>query len=203
MKQKKAAIELSIGTLVIIIIGMTMLILGIVLVTNIFEGGIGLADVSNQQARTQIVALFSEEDSNIVIQAGADRLIEVEAGGDERNVNLGARKQISAILQSRGDLKYTLAYQTKQQAPGNCDSLGVNVDNFFIVSLGVNGAEGNKIDFDRFESDTAFATIELAVPKGTPSCTQKIFITVYDNTNQAQGSEFFTIRAKQGGIFGN
>ena len=203
MKNKKAAIELSIGTVVIIVLAMTMLIMGIVLVTNIFQGATDLADVTSANTREQLIALFSEEDSNVAIQAGSNRVVQAKSGGDTRNINLGARKNPSSLLTSRQDLEYSLSYQTRDEAQGNCESLNVNIQNFFRINLGPNGQQGNKISFDRFDGDTAFSTIEVSVPEGTPSCTQKIFITVYDGTTgNTIGSEFFTISVEQGGIFG-
>ena len=48
---KKGALELSIGTIVIIVIGMSMLILGLVLVQKIFVGSTNNVDDLNNKIR--------------------------------------------------------------------------------------------------------------------------------------------------------
>ena len=47
MRKKKAAIELSVGTIVVIVLAMSMLILGLVLIRNIFKGSIDNFDALN------------------------------------------------------------------------------------------------------------------------------------------------------------
>jgi len=55
---KKGAIELSIGTIVIIVISLTMLILGIVLVRSIMCGAIGLTVNLNDRVKGEVNKLF-------------------------------------------------------------------------------------------------------------------------------------------------
>ena len=58
MRKKKAAIELSIGTIVIIVIALTMLILGIVLVRSIMCSAISLTSETGNRARAEVNKLF-------------------------------------------------------------------------------------------------------------------------------------------------
>lgn len=67
MKNKKAAIELSIGTIVIIVIAMSMLILGLVLVRTIFTGSIYNVQQLNKNVEAEINKLFNERGQKIVI----------------------------------------------------------------------------------------------------------------------------------------
>jgi len=202
-KNKKAAIELSIGTIVIIVLAMTMLILGIVLVTNIMKGGIDLADVTNQKVRAQIVTLFTKDNSNIVIQTGANRIAEVKAGGDPANINLGARPLGGGVINDRADLYYKLSYQSGTESTGNCDDLGVDIKkDLFQVNIEESPAKGSKINFDMSDASSLYATIDVSAPDGTPTCTQKIYVSIYEKgSNDFQGSEYFIIKVTQGGIF--
>lgn len=59
-KSKKGAIELSIGTIVIIVIAMSMLILGLVLVRTIFAGAKYNVDQLNKNVEAEINKLFNE-----------------------------------------------------------------------------------------------------------------------------------------------
>ena len=56
--RRKAALELSIGTIVVVVIAITMLILGIVFVRSIMCGAIGLTGEMNDKVRGEINALF-------------------------------------------------------------------------------------------------------------------------------------------------
>lgn len=58
---KKAALELSIGTVVIIVLAMSMLILGLILVQNIFKGAKYNVDQLNDKVTDEINKLFTEE----------------------------------------------------------------------------------------------------------------------------------------------
>jgi len=57
----RAAIELSIGTIVIIVLAMSMLILGLVLVKSIFSGAKYNVDQLNKNVEAEINKLFNEQ----------------------------------------------------------------------------------------------------------------------------------------------
>jgi len=59
---KKAAIELSIGTIVIIVLAMSMLILGLTLVRTIFKGATYNVDQLNKNVEGEINKLFNEKE---------------------------------------------------------------------------------------------------------------------------------------------
>jgi len=63
---KKGAIELSIGTIVIIVLAMSMLILGMVLIKNIFTGSSENVLQMNDQVKDEINKLFVEDKRTVV-----------------------------------------------------------------------------------------------------------------------------------------
>ncbi len=67
MKGKNGAIELSVSTIVVLVIGMSMLIMGILLVRNIFGGAITSVNSINDGVRAQINDLFSQSDKKVVV----------------------------------------------------------------------------------------------------------------------------------------
>ena len=75
---KRAAIELSIGTIVIIVLAMSMLILGIVLIKNIFEGANDIATMTSAQLKDQVSKMFGD-DKKLVVYPDS-RHINVEQG---------------------------------------------------------------------------------------------------------------------------
>lgn len=66
LKQKRAAMEMSVGTIVTIVILMSVLILGLILVNNIFTGAKYNVQQMNDKVKDQINKLFSEEKRAVV-----------------------------------------------------------------------------------------------------------------------------------------
>jgi len=64
--QKKGAMELSIGTIVIIVLAMSMLILGLVLIRTIFTGAKYNVDTMNDKVRGEINKLFVENKKIVI-----------------------------------------------------------------------------------------------------------------------------------------
>ena len=54
IKNKKAAMEMSVGTIVTIVLLMSVLILGIFLVQNIFKSAKGAVDLTDKQLKNEI-----------------------------------------------------------------------------------------------------------------------------------------------------
>lgn len=75
LRSKKAAIELSVGTIVVIVLAMSMLILGLVLVKNIFAGAKYNIDVLNNKVTDEISKLFTEEKEIVLYLANRQATI--------------------------------------------------------------------------------------------------------------------------------
>lgn len=73
MSPRKAALELSVSTIVVIVLGVTMLIIGMVLVRNIMCGALGLTGDINGKVRGEITRLFASSESEVqCVGAGSD-----------------------------------------------------------------------------------------------------------------------------------
>ncbi len=79
---RKAAVELSVSTIVIIVLAMTMLILGLVLVRSIMCGAIGLTGDVNSKVRGEITKLFDATGGEVVCLGSGDKPITLIPGGD-------------------------------------------------------------------------------------------------------------------------
>lgn len=66
MENKRAAMELSMSTIVILVLAMTMLILGLVLVRTIFQTGQGSIEKIDEKVKGEINKLFSEGESVVI-----------------------------------------------------------------------------------------------------------------------------------------
>src|SRR3989338_3371597 len=83
MISKKAAIEMSVGTIVTIVLLMTTLILGLVLVRNIFTGSIENINSIDQAVKTEINKLFSEDDSRKIVIYPPSKIIKIKKGNQD------------------------------------------------------------------------------------------------------------------------
>ena len=95
MISKKAAIEMSVGTIVTIVLLMTTLILGLVMVRTIFSGSIENINSIDQAVKTEINKLFAEDDARKIVVYPPTRQITVKQGAEGgfgfsiRNTNEG------------------------------------------------------------------------------------------------------------------
>lgn len=98
--KKKGAIELSIGTIVVIVLAMSMLILGIVLVRNIMCGSINLVTITEGKVKGEIEKLFQSNQGEVVC-----------IGQEEPAVNLipNSINTISCAIQAPQTAEYEIA----------------------------------------------------------------------------------------------
>ncbi len=194
-KNKKAALELSIGTIVIIVIAMTMLILGLVLVKNIFTGATVNVKELDEKIRKEITQLFTEEEADVVVRLGLEQTAKIKQGTDSFNIPIGART-LDGSNTDRSRLKYKLTLDS--ETADNCMKIlgKKQTETLFKTHL-------NKFNsFDKYEGANVFALVELTIPKGTQTCTQKVLVDVIDTqTNEDVGGNFFKIDIIKSGIF--
>ena len=80
MKSKKAAMEMSVGTIVTIVLLMSVLILGVVLVKNIYDSATNAIDVIDKSLTDEMSKLFSQDTSKKIIIFPPSRKIDIEKG---------------------------------------------------------------------------------------------------------------------------
>ncbi len=66
MRGKVGAIEMSVGTIVIIVLAMSMLILGMILIQNIFSGASDNVLQMNDKVKGEINKLFVEDKRTVI-----------------------------------------------------------------------------------------------------------------------------------------
>jgi len=80
---KKAQMQMSVGTIVTIVLLMTVLILGLVLVRSIFSGSVENIESIDQAVKSEINKLFSEDDSRKIVVYPPTRLITIKKGNPD------------------------------------------------------------------------------------------------------------------------
>lgn len=92
MRNKQAAMEMSVGTLVTIVLLMAVLILGIFLIKNIFSGSTDAVENINNELQNQINSLFTQENQKLVIYP-ASRGITVKKGDTPKGFAFSVRNR--------------------------------------------------------------------------------------------------------------
>lgn len=196
MTNKKAAIELSVSTIVVIVLAMTMLVLGFVLVRNIFSGATESIDDLNDKVKNEITQLFTAEDKDIVVWLGSDKTAKIKQGTDFFGVAIGARTSDGSSATNRDRLQYKITLD--EEAPNNClKELGKRqTEALFNTRL-------NQFNsFKEYSGSDLYTLIEVSIPKGTATCSQMVLIDVIDKENNTPvGGSFFVIRIIKGSLF--
>ena len=79
---KKAAMEMSVGTIVTIVLLMGVLVLGGFLIQKIFTSARGAIDLTDEQLRNEIEQLFSEDNTKQIVIYPATREVSIKKGED-------------------------------------------------------------------------------------------------------------------------
>ncbi len=211
-KDKKAAIELSIGTVVIIVLAMSMLILGIVLIRNIFAGASDSVNSLNDKVKGEIAKLFTEKDEKIVIfGVGSDRTIKIKQGTEGFGIAISSRVDKPSVANPNEKLKFKL--KLKQLGQGSCDpntfkDYFLDYDPTSDWSCSGAGSSAscetrNAKEFEDFDNPIGYQLLSLNIPKDADTCTQKVQLEV-DDTSGPTGTtttKSFSIKVVSGGIF--
>jgi len=194
LKNKKGAIELSMTTVVVIVLSMTMLILGLTLVRTIFQGATGSIDTINDKVQAQINNLFADqEQSNLGVLLGSDNIAKVPADTASFGVALVART-LDGTPSSRERLQYKM---TLDQAS---DCIKKNSKAYME---GLFTGLGTYKSFDGYEGDTSYAFIKFSVPSATALCSQTVYLDVKDTKlNRDVGGTYFILQVVRKGVFG-
>lgn len=185
---KKAGFEMSITTLVVIVIAVIILILGLVFVRQIFGTATKSVSQVDLQVRNQLQKLFGEEGRDIVVYS---KEINIRPTGESVSTAFAARNPIGGGV---SNLRYKVTL-----TEGRDDCIAKNgkaaVESWFIIPKALNTPQS----FDSYEVDIAYGDIVMSIPKGTTLCTQRVSVKLmYDSKEIADA---FTVNVVRGGIF--
>lgn len=171
---KKAAIELSIGTIVILVIAMSMLILGLILVKNIFSGANDITTMTQNQVKTQVNQMFGA-DSQLVVYPDSRQINAKIGGAPSGQFGFGIKNLV------QGTSNVNFSYQVVASDTKNCQSI-TTAEATSWISV---GSSDDNIPIA--PGGTYSTNVLLQIPAGTPLCTVRYRIDVQDN-----GQEYAT-----------
>ncbi len=175
--KKKGAIELSIGTIVVVVLAMTMLILGIVLVQKIFQSASGAVDLTDDQLRSEINRLFGEDDELVIYpSSGFVEIRQEETDG----VGIGIKNLVIGVS---GTQKFE--YETVVRDLGNCGVSEETVLDWIVIGQ-------SESDIPVASGDSAVQKILFQIPTGAPLCVIGFRVNV--DVDKGQGYESYATK---------
>jgi hypothetical protein len=192
MNSKKGAIELSMSTVVIIVLAMTLLIGGLVLVRNIVSGANQVVDLTNDNVLKEINSLFSEGDK-IIVKLGNSKTAKVKANNEPEGIVI-ASTTIDGDIVAIEDMAYLL--KLDDSSLDNCLELLGEEKTLALF----NKKFGKEIEFDSSDGSMAAAQITVKIPEGTRVCSQMVKFDVYDG-GEFVGRDYFVVEVARNSLF--
>ncbi len=172
MKNKKAAMEMSVGTIVTIVLLMSVLVLGVVLVQKIFKSATSSIDDIDQSVKNEISKLFSQDESKRIVIYPSSRKISIKKGEQGQGFAFSIRNV--------GKEADSFTYEIAAEETG-CKELNVEeADNF--IELGRSGEI--KIPAGQIMENPKLVTFNI--PGDAPPCPVSYLINV------EKGGEIYT-----------
>jgi len=161
--KKKGAMEMSVGTIVTIVLLMSVLVLGIFLIQRIFTSASGAIDLTDQQLREEINKLFSEE-NKISIYPGT-RFIQIKQGKAD-GVGIGIKN-----LDRGASGSNLFSYEVVGADVDDCGISKEEAESWIITGK-------SEKDIPIASGDLITDKILFRIPVGSPLCIAKFRINV-------------------------
>jgi len=168
--KKKAAMEMSVGTIVTIVLLMTVLILGLFLVRTIFRGAVENIDGIDQAVKNEITKLFSEDSSRKIVIYPPTRKISIKKGEEGKGFGLSIRNVLGE------DAKFSYEISAQEIKKG-CDMRLSEAED--LIGL---GREGRNIQLGAGNKMADPILVSFDIPETAPPCQIKYSLTVFEGS---------------------
>jgi hypothetical protein len=158
----KAAMEMSVGTIVTIVLLMTVLILGLVLVRTIFKSSVENIEGIDTAVKAEIQKLFAEDENKKIVVYPSTREVVIKKGEDSRGFGISIR--------NTGDTTEKFSYEIKAQET-SCDMQLAKADELIVLNKERNNIV---IPAGSIMEDPIF--VKFNIPDTAPPC--KIVYTI-------------------------
>lgn len=175
---KKAAMELSMSTIVVLVLAMSMLILGLVLIRTIFIGAKYNVETINDKVRDQINQLFVEDEKMVIYLA--QQKLDIKQGE-----NWGVAFAVKNLIRGEADagkFNYEVTVNNPSEVKRNCGGLSEKESLSWIQA----GREGF---LTLTPGETGYEIIRFSLPEATPLCIIRYTITTKYPTNYEAAGE--------------
>jgi len=170
ISSKKAAIELSIGTVVIVVLAMSMLILGLVLVKTIFQSATSSVEEIDQGVKNKINELFSENNEKRLVLFPDQGLIKLKQGSKGSGFALAIRNVDDA---NPHVYSYTITEDSVDRACGVS-----SMESYIHISA---GSSSSGISLDKGHVMENPIHVRFSVSRSSPTCVVRYKIEVEED----------------------
>jgi len=170
IKNKKAAMEMTVGTIVTIVLLMSALVLGLILTKTIFVNTTENVNTINDQVKNEIKNLFAEDNTKLVVGLGGQNTAKVKQGTANFGIPFGFSPTDPLVW---GANKRGCTYDVKaDEQTTYCIKNGWPSVGNSIITGTIN------VIFDQVDSTNGYALIKITVPEDTPPCLQRFRVIV-------------------------
>jgi hypothetical protein len=154
-KNRKAAIEMSMGTIIVIVLSISLLIFGMIFVRSVMCSGIIMTEEISSNVQNEIRGLFGANDYGVKC---------LGEGSEEKSIGDGGRRKIICMIKSEEGGQYSLQLKEIKSLAG------ISTENIqsWIIDSGFDGNVG--------VGESTQSVVTLNIPKNTPTTTIKIII---------------------------
>ncbi len=163
--KKKGAIELSIGTIVIIVLSMSMLILGLVLVKNIFSGSSENILQMNDKVKDQIGKLFVDDKKTVIYLSNQKAEIKKD---EEWGIAFGIKNLVKGTPEP-GSFSYEVSV-SDPDVESKCGVSESYINDWIVV-----GRADNMVISP---AETYFGVSRILIPENAPLCIVRFHLDV-------------------------
>lgn len=174
---------MSVGTIVTIVLSVTLLVLGIYFVQQIFSSAKGVVDLTDQQLRNEINKLFSEEDRISIYPS--TRYVEIKQENTD-GVGIGIKNLLTGSSGSK-----TFSYNVVVSDPDVGSKCGIDDDE--VLSWIVTGRAEDDIPIP--SGDLSTQKVLFEIPTGAPLCTIRFRINVFAD-GDSYATDLFDLKVK-------
>jgi len=168
MKSKHAAMEMSVGTMVTIVLLMIVLVLGIFFIQKIFGAGTTAIDEIDQSIKNEISKMFSQDESRQIVIYPSAREIRMKKG-DSGGFGFSLRN----TEYDDGVFSYTVSVL---EIGSNCQMTEAQADNLIIL-----GKSGSNIQIPSGSKLENPILVKFSIPESASLCNIRYGIDVKKN----------------------
>ncbi len=181
MQNKKAAMEMSVGTIVTIVLLMSVLVLGIFLIKNIFESGANAIEGVDAQIQAEINKIFNSEEGKSLVIYPNSRKIGIKRSDDSKGFAFSIKNEDGLNPQV-----YT--YNVSAYSTDNCGSaMTPEQANKKIV-----GASG-RLELQRGGTLELARMVEFDFDKSDPACTIVYELVIRGDRGQVGSADIWMV----------
>ncbi len=177
--EKKAAMEMSMGTIVTIVLLMSVLVLGLVLVRSIFRVGINVVDATDDQLKDQMKELFDAQ-TKVVVYPGTDEI--KMKRGETSGIAIGVRNKLTGAEATTAKFTYEVVVNDRDLKK-NCGITETEVEDWIRGGSGTSDLPSG--------SDTEVQKVLFDIPESAPLCSFKMNANVKINGQNYDSENFF------------